>query len=233
MEAVVITSGGLDSTVLCHLVAEQFTGSEIQLLSFDYGQKHKKELDFALRTADRLNCNWNLINLTSITKLIASSALTSDEEVPEGHYAEENMRRTIVPNRNMMMLSIAIGVAVAQGANYVYAGMHAGDHFVYPDCRPPFFEALQLASNHANEGFDPPTLVFPFRDKSKADIVTIGQQLKVPFDQTWSCYKGGKNHCGRCGTCVERAEAFFRACVEDPTVYVDKYYWRMATGLVK
>jgi 7-cyano-7-deazaguanine synthase len=235
MQAVVIVSGGLDSTVLAYKVVKDLVESseDVHMLSFDYGQRHAKELEYAVATADRLNTNWNLIDLTSVTEMITSSVLTSDEPIPQGHYAEDNMRKTVVPNRNMMMLSVAIAVAVSEGAERVYAGMHSGDHYVYPDCRPAFQDALQLASDHANEGFGAPQLIFPFRDRSKADIVKEGVALRVPFRETWSCYEGGARHCGKCGTCVERAEAFFLALVDDPTVYDDKYYWRTATGLVK
>lgn len=229
-KAVVVTSGGLDSTVLAHLYAEQY--AEVHLLSFNYGQRHRKELKFAEAAADRLDCFWNEVNLRGITQLLEGSSLTDDVDVPEGHYAEDTMKQTVVPNRNMIMLSVAVATAVSREAQVVAAGMHAGDHFVYPDCRPKFGKALNDAAVAGNEGFAAPGfhIEFPFIHMSKAEIVSVGARLKVPFEETWSCYKGGTKHCGRCGTCVERAEAFHLAGVPDPTQYVDSEYWKDATG---
>jgi 7-cyano-7-deazaguanine synthase len=206
---------------------------ELHLMGFDYGQKHKKELEYAEATASRLDTYWNLVDLGSITGLISGSVLTSNKQaVPEGHYAEENMKLTVVPNRNMIMLSVAIAHAVDIGAKVVLAGMHAGDHPVYPDCRPEFIKELNDAAVVGNEGFAAPgfNLLAPFVNISKADIVGLGATLGVPFAETWSCYKGGARHCGRCGTCVERAEAFSIAGVEDPTDYADSEYWKLVTG---
>jgi 7-cyano-7-deazaguanine synthase len=153
--------------------------------------------------------------------LLSGSALTDDIEVPHGHYAAENMAVTVVPNRNAIMLSIAYGVAVARGARLVAAAVHAGDHYVYPDCRPQFVEAFDAMQRQAVEGFGDPDLRLhaPFIHKSKAEIVEIGTSLGVPYEDTWSCYEGGEIHCGLCGTCTERKEAFQLAGVPDPTKY--------------
>jgi 7-cyano-7-deazaguanine synthase len=220
--AVVICSGGLDSTVLLYHVLQQHVSGEstgpIRVLSVNYGQRHKKELDFAVATAERLQLEHRVANLSAITHLLAGSSQTSDGvEVPYGHYAQENMKLTVVPNRNMIMLSIAAGWAISTKSEVLYYGVHTGDHYVYADCRVEFVESLaesiQLADEHTV------VLLAPFATRTKADIVRRGAELGVPFEETWSCYKGGTYHCGRCGTCTERVEAFRLAGIEDPTLY--------------
>ena len=150
--------------------------------------------------------------------------------MPDGHYAEESMKITVVPNRNAIMLSIAYGVAVSKGANAVAAAFHGGDHFIYPDCRPGFINAFAAMQSHALEGLSNIQLYTPFVNLTKADIAVEGARLGVPFEYTWSCYKGGDLHCGRCGTCVERREAFDLAGVSDPTIYADPDFWRAAVA---
>jgi 7-cyano-7-deazaguanine synthase len=224
MKAVGIISGGLDSTVLAYYLSKQLKAEELFLLSFDYGQKHVKELASAARIASGLKATHEIVNLQNITRLISNSALTSPTTaVPEGHYAAENMAATVVPNRNAIMLAIAYGWAVNVKADTVAIGVHAGDHPIYPDCRETFINSFDAMERLATEGYSNPNLVLtaPFVFKSKAEVVVIGNQLKVPFEQTWSCYVGGKDHCGRCGTCVERKEAFRLAKVPDPTRYED------------
>ncbi len=219
-KAVVIVSGGMDSVTLAHYLKAE--GWELSLLSFDYGQRHGKELEFARRCAERLGAPWHRVDLSGLQALLPGSSLTDPGlEVPEGHYAADNMKVTVVPNRNAIMLSCAWGHAVAIGAQAVAFGAHAGDHFIYPDCRPEFHRALQGAFQVGNEGFGDPDLYLlaPFLHLSKADIAARAAQLRVPIEETWSCYKGGEHHCGKCGTCVERIEALFVAGVEDPTVY--------------
>lgn len=224
MKALAVVSGGLDSVTLAHFLArhEQLKG----ILSFDYGQRHKKELDYAKRTAIRLNVPFFLINLTSITEHLTGSALTSNVAVPDGHYAADTMKQTIVPNRNAIMLSIAFGIAAAQKFNAVATAIHTGDHFIYPDCRPEFAELFERMEHKALEGVGEITLLTPFVTITKADIVRHADALHVPVAETWSCYKGGEIHCGRCGTCVERHEAFALAGVDDPTFYEDSDFWR-------
>lgn len=227
---VAIVSGGMDSVTLAHYLYAE--GHQLHLLSFDYGQRHVRELDCAKACADRLGAPHDVINLTSLTRLIATSALTGGGDVPHGHYAEDTMRATVVPNRNMMMLSIATAVAVAHRASHVALGVHGGDHFVYPDCRPGFVSAAQLALNLGNEGIADPRveLLAPFITRDKTYIAQLGDELRVPWADTWSCYQGGDEHCGRCGTCVERIEAFHLAGVTDPTSYTDREAWRQFTG---
>jgi 7-cyano-7-deazaguanine synthase len=198
-------------------------------LSFDYGQRHVRELASAAEVANAAGLEHHIINLTSITELLTGSALTDPSvDVPEGHYAEETMKATVVPNRNAMMLEAAIAVAVARKAHAVVTGVHAGDHAVYPDCRPLFISSLNQLAKVANEGFILPSfeVVAPFINMSKADIVQLGVELGVPFEFTWTCYKGGSRHCGRCSTCVERLEAFHVAGRTDPVEYIDETYWR-------
>ena len=227
MKTLVVCSGGLDSVTLAHKIAaeQQLVG----LISFDYGQRHKKELSYAEACAKRLGVPHQVIDITAIGESLTGSALTEDIDVPDGHYAEETMKITVVPNRNAIMLAIAFGVAAAKKADAVAVAVHGGDHFIYPDCRPGFIDAFQAMQDQALDGYAEVRLEAPFVRISKADIVTEGARNGTPFEATWSCYKGGETHCGRCGTCVERREAFHLAGVEDPTVYADADFWRAAT----
>lgn len=222
MRAVAIVSGGLDSVTLAHVLNSDRV--DLNLLSFDYGQRHRKELEFATLCARRLRARHDVIDLTSVGALLTGSALTDNIEVPEGHYAEESMRTTVIPNRNAIMLSVAFGVAVARDAELVAYAAHGGDHFIYPDCRPAFVDAFANMERRANEGFADVRLEAPFLNLSKAQVVELGERLGVPYQETWSCYQGGDVHCGRCGTCVERKEAFRLAGVNDPTQYADVEY---------
>ncbi|HEY3144424.1 MAG TPA: 7-cyano-7-deazaguanine synthase QueC [Acidimicrobiales bacterium] len=221
MSVVVTTvSGGLDSVTLAHTLAAE--GHDQVLVSFDYGQRHAKEIDFARACAARLGSDHHVVDLRSVGGLLTGSALTDAEvAVPEGHYTDASMAATVVPNRNAIMLSIAIGVAVARGAEAVATAVHAGDHPIYPDCRPAFIEAIEREARIGNEGFvvDGFRVLAPFLQTTKDEIVRRGVATGVPFAETWSCYVGGELHCGRCGTCVERREAFELAGVSDPTVY--------------
>ncbi len=229
MKTIVVCSGGLDSVTLAYKVAAERT--LIRLVSFDYGQRHKKELDYARRCAAHLAIPHEIVDIAAVGGLLTGSVLTSGGTVPEGHYAEATMRATVVPNRNAIMLAIAFGLAAAQGADSVAAAFHGGDHFIYPDCRPAFAEAFNTMQCHALEGLARISLYAPFLRMSKADIVREGARLGVPFVETWSCYSGGARHCGRCGTCVERHEAFHLAKTEDPTEYEDADYWVEACRL--
>lgn len=227
---VAIVSGGMDSVTLAYWLAER--GDRLHLLSFDYGQRHgSRELDCARLAAKRLHAAHDVIDLSAIRNLIGSSSLTSDQAVPDGHYAEQTMKATVVPNRNMMMLALASSVAVSEGARSVATGVHGGDHFIYPDCRPEFIQACSAAVLVGNTGFTAPGfrgIEAPFVTHDKEWIAREGDMLGVPWADTWSCYKGGDVHCGRCGTCVERQEAFALAGVEDPTDYVDAEFWKTA-----
>ncbi len=217
--AIAVVSGGLDSVTLAFWLKSQ--GYNLHLLGFDYGQRHKRELDCARLCAESLSARLNVIDLSGLKPLLKGSALTDDIEMPHGHYAAPSMSVTIVPNRNAIFLSIAYAAAVAENAQAVAIGVHGGDHFIYPDCRPDFIASFakmqQLAV--AGCGDEHLQLLAPFLDKTKSDIVRIGAQLAVPFENTWSCYEGGTLHCGQCGTCIERKEAFELAQVHDPTKY--------------
>lgn len=271
-----IFSGGLDSTTLVYELLDE--GRTPHLISFDYGQRHKKELEFAQGTANELLLHHDIIDLSGITHLISNSALTSQLEekaqdligdmrerqitieVPDGHYAQDNMKLTVVPNRNMIMLSIAAGIAINNNYQFIATGVHAGDHFVYPDCRPSFITMANAAIVAGNEGFGSipelpshfgvPLYKFvhaPFLNNSKADIAFEAIRLGVPLEGTWSCYKGGDKHCGKCGTCVERLEAIAEATTRrneqhgvdrgdehfvtfDRTEYEDTEFWKGAVA---
>jgi len=277
------------------------------LVSFNYGQRHSKELMYARTTAHTLNLPHDVVDLRGLTHLISNSALTAPTidpdcgrpyekliEVPEGHYGEDSMKLTVVPNRNMIMIAIATGIAVNERARCIGLGVHAGDHAVYPDCRPMFVSAMDVAILQGNEGFhnfvhggkqskkpegfadsngdenrpvlhsdaekgffgtteagEAPLLLggplyTPFLHSSKADIAYRAFELSVPIHDTWSGYKGGDAHCGRCGTCVERLEAIADAATRwedtygtttpraiemyDGTEYEDNTFWRTQTA---
>jgi len=216
VKSIVVHSGGMDSSVLLYQLVQ--AGDEVKTISIDYGQRHKKEIIQAKEMAKSLGIEHQVADLTSITHLLSGSALTSpDIEVPEGHYAEDNMKATVVPNRNMILLSVATGWAVSQKFDRVAYAAHSGDHAIYPDCRTEFADILGQAIEMAD--WQKVSLYRPFVDITKADIDAIGAKIGVPFEKTWSCYKGLDLHCGKCGTCVERREAFHLAGVEDPTEY--------------
>ena len=216
MRTVLIYSGGLDSTVLLwDLLA---AGDQVLALSVDYGQRHRVELEHARRICQGLGVEWQLADLSRIANLLAGSSLTSAEiAVPHGHYAEETMKQTVVPNRNMIMLAVATGWAISRQADRVAYAAHSGDHAIYPDCRPEFAAAVDRAVRLAD--WREVCLDCPYIAMTKAQIVARGAKLGVDFAQTWSCYEGGTVHCGRCGTCFERREAFRDAGVADPTEY--------------
>lgn len=217
--AVLSFSGGMDSTTLAaHYAREDY---RLLLLSFDYGQRHgAAELNAARKVAEHLGAEHHVVDLTSVTPLLSGSALTDPSvDVPDGHYAEESMRATVVPNRNAIMANIAVGAASARGAELVGLGVHAGDHAVYPDCRPEFVDALDALAAVALAGFHTPKIATPFVAWSKTEIASYAQRIGAPVHLSWSCYKGGDVHCGTCGTCVERKEAFADALVPDPTEY--------------
>lgn len=213
MKMVVVLSGGLDSTTLLYETLNSgYTVTSV--VSFNYGQKHSKELEYAAATAKKQDLVHHIIDLSGSGLIEAmtkpDNALIGDADVPEGHYAEDSMKSTVVPNRNMIMVSMALAIAVAEGAQAVALGVHGGDHFVYPDCRPGFVLSAALAGYLGNEGMSKlwrSPIWAPFIHKSKNDIAFRALELGVPLEETWSCYKGGEIHCGKCGTCVERLEA--------------------------
>ena len=214
-KAVVILSGGMDSTTLLYDVINQ--GYDVSVISFDYGQKHVKELDVARQTTQKLNLEHNVLNLDVLNK-VAPSALTRDDwEIPEGHYADENMKQTVVANRNMVMLSIAGAYAMGVGAKKLFYGAHAGDHDIYPDCRKEFVDSMRESLKLAD--WSEVELEAPYLDIDKGDIAIKGKELGVDYSLTWTCYKGEELACGACGSCTERLEAFEKAGVEDPVEY--------------
>ncbi len=227
MKALVVCSGGLDSVTLSYKVASEGTLSS--LLSFDYGQRHRKELDFAAYCAEKLGVKHTIIDLSQVGKQL-TSALTDDIDIPDGHYAEENMKATVVPNRNAIMMTIAYGLASSQNVDTVAMAVHGGDHFIYPDCRPDFIESFAAMQKMALEGVSDISLYTPYLRLDKTAIARDSAKYNVPVSDTWSCYKGQEIHCGRCGTCVERREAFYLANIEDPTKYADADYWLSATS---
>lgn len=221
---VVIFSGGLDSTVLLSREVSTLgfgmSDGAVTALSFNYGQRHVRELEAAAEVCATLDVHHEVVDLRGVGALLSGSALTDPAvDVPDGHYAEESMRATIVPNRNAMMISVATAYAVAHGHKHVVFGAHAGDHYVYPDCRPEFVQRMNLAMVSANAGVAEVYVVAPFVEMTKTDVVTFGANIGAPMALSWSCYKGGDVHCGTCGTCTERREAFNDAYVDDPTTY--------------
>ncbi len=222
MKTIVICSGGLDSVSLAHMVAakRKLTG----LVSFDYGQRHRKELDYAALCAKRLDVPHDIIDMRGIGAALTGSALTDDVDVPDGHYAEETMRVTVVPNRNAIMLTVAYGIAAARGDQAVATAVHGGDHFIYPDCRPEFIAAFEhmanLATKAAVEG-QPLTLATPLMHLTKAEIIRMGVDLGIDYGLTVSCYQADAEGyaCGLCDSCRLRRKGFDDAGIADPTRY--------------
>jgi len=219
----------MDSVTMLHVLHDQGE-KKLGVVSFDYGQRHgRKELNCALQNCNDLNLEWTLIDMAFMKSLLIGSSLTDSRvDVPEGHYAAESMKATVVPNRNMIMLSIAAGVALANGYERIATAVHAGDHTIYPDCRPQFIGAMNYVLQVGTEGFwgewRTDHVYAPFVNIDKADICRIGDGAGVDWTKTWSCYVGEESHCGKCGTCVERKEAFRLAGVVDPTPYKDEAF---------
>ena len=216
MKVVVLCSGGMDSVTALYWARQAH--DVVAVASFDYGAKHNhRELPFAAEHARRLGVRHEIITLDFVNRLFASDLLRSGGAIPEGHYEAANMKQTVVPFRNAIMLSIACGFAESVGANGLVIPAHSGDHAIYPDCREDFMRAMSDAmrlGTYASVG-----LLRPFIAMHKGRIAAEGARLGVDFTRTWSCYKGGTIHCGRCGTCVERREAFAQAGLRDPTLY--------------
>jgi 7-cyano-7-deazaguanine synthase len=215
-KAVVVYSGGMDSFTVLHRAIRD--GFDVYALSFNYGQRHSKELRYAKFVCEELGVSHRITDITAINQLLQGSSLTSsDIEIAEGHYADENMKTTVVPNRNMILLSLAVGYAVSLSAKKVFYGAHSGDHTIYPDCRPEFVQAMNSVTQIAN--FEPVEIVSPFLDDDKTEILRYGLALGLDYAKTWTCYNGREEACGKCGSCVERLEAFaFNGCI-DPLQY--------------
>ena len=215
-DTVIILSGGMDSVTLLYDQQERIALA----VSFDYGSKHNdREIPFAHLHCERIGIPHIVIPLDFMTKYFKSSLLEGGEEIPEGHYADENMKSTVVPFRNGIMLSIAVGIAESNDLRFVMMANHAGDHTIYPDCTPQFVDAFDEAARAGT--FVKVGLLSPFTNWTKTDIARRGKELGINYAETWSCYKGEEKHCGKCGTCVERREALSEAGIEDPTEYLD------------
>ena len=217
IDTVIVLSGGMDSTVL--LAHELSRGAKPAALSFDYGSKHNdRELPMAAATCDRYGVLHSIVRLPFMNELFSSSLLKSGETVPDGAYDADTMKSTVVPFRNGILISIAVGYAESLGASRVLIGSHSGDHHIYPDCRPEFNAAMNDAAVCGTGG--KVRLDFPFAHMDKREIGDLGRSLKVDFTGTWTCYKGGEVHCGTCGACDERKYALRHDKGLDPTGYV-------------
>lgn len=213
-DSIIVLSGGMDSTTLLY----EYQSRIALAVSFDYGSNHnQRELAFAALHCERLGIKHLIIPLDFIHRYFHSSLLSGAEAVPEGNYDDENMRSTVVPFRNGIMLAVAAGLAEDNGLQQIMMANHAGDHAIYPDCRPAFVQAMDEAV-HAGT-YNGVRLFTPYTSLTKADIARRGKALGIDYSETWSCYKGGEHHCGKCGTCTERIEALQEAGVEDRTVY--------------
>lgn len=218
VDTVLILSGGLDSAVLMYDLLE--AGRTVRAVTFDYGQRHVKELHYAKALADRVGIRWDVVDLTTVGKLLGSSLIDRTTPVPHGHYSDDVMSSTVVPNRNMIMLAVAGGIAVAGGSTYVAVGIQGGPGSLYPDCRPPFIAKVGQALQLGNLGHGVPLVVLtPYLTWSKRQVVAQGHWLGVPFDLTWSCFEGGAVACGQCGSCRKRREAFMEEGLVDPIPY--------------
>ena len=213
-DSIIIVSGGMDSVTLLYDYKDRIALG----VSFDYGSNHNaKEIPFARWHCEQLGIEHITIDLAFMPKYFKSSLLEGADAIPEGHYADENMKSTVVPFRNGIMLSIAAGIAESRGLKYVMMANHGGDHTIYPDCRPEFVEAMSEATKAGT--FPGIEILAPYTDITKADIALRGKALGIDYSKTWSCYKGGDVHCGKCGTCMERKEALRDAGIADTTIY--------------
>lgn len=215
MMSVIIVSGGMDSVTLLYDIHSR--GEEVHALSFDYNQRHQKEIQYAKMNCDALNIPHTIISLSVLNDIAPSSLTRQSSPVPEGEYDGENMKQTVVPNRNMVMLSLAASFAISIGADKLYYGAHSGDHAIYPDCRPEFVKAvsetLLLCDWHPIE------LVVPYLHDNKETILKRGLDLGIDYSKTWTCYNGREKACGKCGSCVERLAAFIAIGKTDPLEY--------------
>ena len=208
-DSILVLSGGMDSTTLLHDRKDQIALA----VTFDYGSKHNaREIECAKKNCEMLGIEHIVIPLDFMGKYFKSSLLIGGEDIPEGHYADENMKSTVVPFRNGIMLAIAAGLAESRGLKKVMLANHGGDHAIYPDCRPGFVDAMSEAIKEGT--YDGVIIDAPYTNITKSDIARIGKRIGVDYNLTYSCYKGGEKHCGKCGTCVERMEALRDAGIE-------------------
>lgn len=214
-KAICILSGGVDSTTLVYKLIKE--GFKVEAITFFYGQKHDKEILSSMDTCSKLGILQEIVDISSVFKGIGGSALTDGTPIPHGHYEEESMKSTVVPNRNSILLNIAMAYAISKDIQIVAYGAHAGDHAIYPDCRPEFLEKIKELAKVVD--YKPIDIFAPFINKSKSEIVKQGIDLKVDYSLTWTCYEGKKLACGKCGSCVERLEAFKDNKIKDPIEY--------------
>ena len=213
-DSVIILSGGMDSVTLLYDRREYIALA----VTFDYGSNHnKREAECAAYHCQKLGIEHIIIPLDFMRQYFKSSLLEGADAVPEGHYKEENMKSTVVPFRNGIMLSIACGLAESRGLKYVFIANHSGDHAIYPDCRATFIEAMSEAMAYGT--YKHVKIAAPYTGLLKGQIVGIGAELGIDYSETYSCYKGGEKHCGKCSTCIERKEAMAYARIEDTTEY--------------
>ena len=213
-DCVLILSGGMDSVTLLYDYQERISLA----VSFDYGSNHnKRELPFAALHCQRLGIEHLIIPLSFMGQYFNSSLLSGDDAIPDGNYAEANMRSTVVPFRTGIMLSVAVGLAESRNLKFVMMANHGGDHTIYPDCRPEFVEAFDAAARAGT--YIGVGLLSPYCNLTKGQIAMRGRELGIDYSETWSCYRGGEHHCGRCGTCRERREALAEAGINDNTKY--------------
>ncbi|MBD5358408.1 MAG: 7-cyano-7-deazaguanine synthase QueC [Bacteroides sp.] len=213
-DSIIILSGGMDSVTLLHYKKDKIALA----VSFDYGSNHNaREIECARRQCELLGIDHIVIPLDFMGKYFKSSLLEGADLIPTGRYDDENIKSTVVPFRNGIMLAVACGLAESRGLKHVMMANHGGDHAIYPDCRPEFVEAMSRAMQCGTyEGI---TLEAAFTNITKSDIARIGKEIGVDYAMTYSCYKGGERHCGKCATCVERKEAMAEAGIDDPTIY--------------
>ncbi len=213
-DSIIIVSGGMDSVTLLYDYKDRIALG----ISFDYGSNHNaKEIPFAKLHCERLGIKHITIPLDFMHQYFKSSLLEGADAIPEGHYQDENMKSTVVPFRNGIMLAIAAGMAESYGLSHVMIANHGGDHAIYPDCRPEFISSMSNATEAGS--YNGVTVLAPYTNITKGDIARRGKELGIDYNETWSCYKGGEKHCGKCGTCVERKEALHYAGIEDTTEY--------------
>ena len=207
----VVYSGGLDSYTLLNKAMSAF--KKVEAITFNYGQKHKIEIEYAKAACEKLGIAHEIVNL-DLQKILAGSALVGDSDIPEGNYDKEKMKQTVVPNRNMVMISVAASLAIKNELDYLWYAAHSGDHEIYPDCRPEFItkmaEVLSICDYH-KINFEA-----PFQDLSKAEIIKVGLDMNLDYSKAWTCYEGKEKPCGKCSACLERALSFEANNTEDP-----------------
>ena len=207
----IIFSGGVDSFTLMHTALKKLY--YVEAISFNYGQKHVKEISYAKKACQELDVKHEIVNL-DIGNILSHSALVGRKNIPEGNYDKEKMKQTVVPNRNMVMISVAASLAIKNKLDYLWYAAHSGDHEIYPDCRPEFIakmsEVLSICDYH-KINFEA-----PFQDLSKSEIIKVGLDMNLDYSKAWTCYEGKEKPCSKCSACLERAASFQANQAKDP-----------------